>query len=278
MFDREALKQFLQQFLALLLAELFKRFGPQQPPSPGPPGPSPPPVPPLPPVPPIPPPIQPPPQPAAAIIRLSWSGVGCTGTIIGPRRDDGRYWILTAAHCVKAIGQAGQGFLLDGRVISTVVVNLDRQADCAWLVTGSNDNLYPFAELAETTPPVGTKVWHAGYGVHNPGNREAGVVAAPPNSDGQIEFRLSVSSGDSGGGILIDADGEVVSCVCCTTNRGGPGRVWGTSPQRARAIQTQRMRLDEWEPLEIPIKERPDDPVILHGEQELEKELTDRAP
>lgn len=192
-----------------------------------------------------------------AIVRLTMGNVGCSGTVIGPRRIDGRWWVLTAAHCVERVGQHASMRLLDGRTAGLVVVSFDRKADCCWMVTESNSDIYPFAILVDSTPAVGTPVWHAGYGVDKPGNTERGTLEAEADSNGQIRFTLSVSSGDSGGGIVVTSDGAIVSCVCCTSNRGGRGDVWGASPEAIRRNRPNETVLDDWKPIEIPLRMPP---------------------
>ena len=100
----------------------------------------------IPPAPPTPP--APEPDAPAAIVRLSLGNVGCTGTIIGPRREDGRYWLLTAAHCVSRVGQQVTARLLDGRTTAFTVAAMNRAADACWCVTETNSVEYPFALLA----------------------------------------------------------------------------------------------------------------------------------
>ena len=261
--DRPLLKQFLATLIAAALAALGVRFGapPEARPQPQPPvvpaPPVKPPVEPLDPLPgpaPAPPKSEPKPDAPAAIARLSFGNVGCTATVIGPRREDGRWWCLTAAHCVKAVGQRGVIRLKDGRTSEVTVAAFDRKADCCWLVTETADQVYPFAVLATASPAAGAKVWHAGYGVHVPGNREDGVVEAGPDANGQIRMRLSVSSGDSGGAICLNELNEVVSCVCCTTAKGKVAQVWGASPEAIHRAKPTVMALDGWEPIEIPIR------------------------
>jgi hypothetical protein len=201
------------------------------------------------------PPINPPtiePDPLGAIVRTSRPGVGCSATLIGPRRPDNRWWVLTAAHCCDRIGERWSMRFRDGRSAGFTIVNIDRRSDCAWGVTDSNDVIYPHALLAERSPEIGAKVWHAGYGVDVPGNREEGAVLAVPDASGQLKFRLSVSSGDSGGGIVIDAGGRVCSTVCCTTRRGAVADVWGASTEAIRAAQRDTVDIERWDPIEVP--------------------------
>lgn len=194
------------------------------------------------------------PDPLNAIVRIARSGAGCSATIIGPRRADGRYWVLSAAHCCERVGERWQAKFRDGRTTGLVVTALNREADFAWLLTDVDTQIFPYALLAKEDPAPGAKVFHAGFGVHIPGNTETGEVTAGRNSEGQIEFRLSVSSGDSGGGICLTDKGEVVSPVCCTTRLSGVGRVWGASPVVALRGQAVAASVDEWIPTQMPVR------------------------
>lgn len=250
--------------ITALLTWFGQKYGPQLPPLPQlppispPTSPAPPPAPPT-PTPPTPTPPAPVPPPApkvdtlAAIGRIQFGNSGCTATITGPRRDDGRYWVLTAAHCVNGVGQSGTMKLRDGRSLGLQVVAIDRRADCCWCVTSTNSVEYPVAFVADRSPSPGARIWHAGFGIDVPGNREDGTVSTGPNSDGQIEMRISVSSGDSGGGMALDSDGRIISCVCCTTIRGAVGRVWGASPESINALKPKATFADEWTPIEVPL-------------------------
>lgn len=245
---REQLTNWLIAVLAAALAALGARWGIPVPPLP------PIVVEPQPPTPPPPdkPPTEPTPDPLAAIVRISSGNVGCSATVIGPRRPDGRYWVLTAAHCCNATGQRWTMRFRDGRTSGMQVVNFNRQSDWAWCVTDANNLTLPHALLAEKSPAVGTRIWHAGYGVDIPANREDGEVLSGPDSNGQIRMRLSVSSGDSGGGIVFDESGRIISTVCCTSRRGAVADVWGASPESFRPGMRDTVDVDEWHPLEVP--------------------------
>lgn len=244
----------LSPFLAAILAAAAVLFGGRYLPPPAPVAPPPATTPAPPPAPPAPPEVKP--DAPAALARIQFGNSGCTATVIGPRRADGRYWVLTAAHCIQGVGQRGTMRLLDGRQLGIQVLASNARADCAWCVTDTTTEVLPFALLAENDPPPGQKIWHAGYGVHVPGNREEGVVVAQSNADGQIQFKLSVSSGDSGGGICLDESGRVVATVCCTTAKGVYADVWGAGPAAIRRALPTAMAADtpEWTPIEIPIK------------------------
>lgn len=252
--DRPVLRSIINAIASGVLASLGIYFTFPAPPAPAP---APAPTTPAPttpaPVPPAPPPVpKPTPNAPAAIARITFGSNGCTATIIGPRREDGRWFALTAAHCVNAVGQHGTLRLKDGRTTGVTVASINREADCCWLVTESNSEDFPFANLASKSADVGASIWHAGYGVHVPGNREDGTVEAAPDGNGQCRYRLSVSSGDSGGGICLNSSGEVLSPVCCTTAPGRTGQVWGASPEVCARSKPTTMVLDGWEPLAIP--------------------------
>lgn len=183
--------------------------------------------------PPPPPPPGPSPKPEskanaiAATVQLRIGNAGCTATIVGPRREDGRWDVLTAAHCSGAAAKTGSITLKDGRQFTVELRRADRAADLLWMTTRDAVAEMPFANLAREIPAVGAKVWHNGYGFDKPGNRESGAINRAVNSSGQLGFRLSVSNGDSGGGIFLEETDELVGVVCCTTRIAGTGDVFG---------------------------------------------------
>lgn len=243
--ERPYLRELLRWGIGIAIALLIARYAP-----PGTP------------IPPLPIPGEPPtmPQPPAprsnvkeAISRIQFGNSGCTATPIGQRRGDGRYWVLTAAHCVQGTGQRGRLTTQRGDQLTVTVHAVDRGADCAWLLTDSTSTDIPFAELADTLPQPGTRIWHSGYGVHIPGNREDGVFVGGPTAKGQLQFQLSVSNGDSGGAIVVDESGRVLSCVCCTTGVGVRADVWGAGPTAIRQLQQGATDDLAWTPIPIPI-------------------------
>lgn len=208
------------------------------------------------PTPPVPPTPPKPKLPASeAIGRIQFGNAGCTATVIYPRRADGRWDILTAAHCCNP-GTSGTMSLKNGKRFGVQVVGHHKTQDIAWLVTTDVHEDLPYAMLAPSNPAAGVKIWHMGYGVDKPGNREEGWVVAPENGDGQTQFRLSVSSGDSGGSILRQDTDEVVSTVCCTSAKGQLANVWGGSCEQIRRTRPSRTddTGDDWTPMEIPIR------------------------
>lgn len=181
--------------------------------------------------PPAPPGPTPPPakaDPVAATARIVFGRSGCTATIVSPRRADGKWDLLTAAHCTATVGSVGKATLKDGRIIDVKVTVRHTAADICWLeTTSSSIAMLPFAVLASIDPAPGVPIWHNGYGVDVPGNKETGTVTSGPDSNGQLRMMLSVSSGDSGGGIFRSDNGELVATVCCTSSMARKGSVWG---------------------------------------------------
>ncbi|MFO0880738.1 MAG: trypsin-like peptidase domain-containing protein [Gemmataceae bacterium] len=223
-------------------------------------------------------PPQPPPggggklDPPAALGRIRFGSAGCTATVIGPRRPDGRWDVLTAAHCVSGVGARGEMSLKDGRKLRIRVVTHHRGPDCAWCVTEDPVEDLPYANLAEKDPEPGTKIWHAGYGVDKPGNREDGEIMDRVNGQGQLRMRLSVSSGDSGGGILRTDTNEVISTVCCTSGMARAVSMWGAATEVIRRARPRPTRdviqdedLDGWRP--VPIPERIEKPTPVPAPQ-----------
>jgi hypothetical protein len=218
-----------------------------------------------------PPKVDPPPAPKPkaspweALGRIQFDRSGCTATVMWPRRADGRWDVLTAEHCVSAIpiGGRGQMQLRSGASRFAVkVVAKDARSDVAWLVTESADlGDLPFAVLAAENAPRGTRVWHGGFGVDNPGNREDGEVTRADTGAGKVEMILSVSSGDSGGGIFRADTGELISTVCCTVRRGAKVEMYGghvESIRRLRPAPAKTDVADWWTPSEVPEVPAPD--------------------
>lgn len=191
-----------------------------------------------------------------ALGKISFPPYGCTATVIGPRRADGKWDVLSAAHCVAhvKVGSKGAMKMLNGRTHAITVNFVDPLCDVSWLTTDDPavDDM-PYANIAADNPPVGTAIWHAGYGVDKPGNREDGKVTGVENPDGQLNMQISVSSGDSGGGIFRADTNELISCVCCTTAKGRLASVWGCSANKARDKRPKTAQMFEWNPIEIPL-------------------------
>lgn len=211
-------------------------------------------------------------DPARAVSRITFGNAGCTATAVGPRRTDGRWDVLTAAHCVNGVGERGTMVLQDGRRVGVRVAVHDKTADVCWLTTDESVAEMPYSNLSEKNPAVGAKVWHAGYGVDRPGNREDGHVQADEDDRGQLRFVLNVSSGDSGGPIFDAATNEVTAAVCCTLERGAKVSMWGGScvtaaklrpkltdgPSWSPALMPERGPVKgEWQPVDIPVRPLP---------------------
>ena len=192
------------------------------------------------------------PDPWNAIGKIAMQGGYCSGTVIGPRASDGRWRVVSAAHCFKRVGEEATFIQRSGPSRKITVIALDRKADIAICMTDQGQGLMAYTNVASSTPAAGTKIWHGGYGRHVPGNREDGEVLGGPNNDGQVKYRLSVSPGDSGGGIVVDAAGLLLSPVCCTTRLDGPGEVWGGSPEQIRRMLATPTDFIDLPPIEMP--------------------------
>lgn len=195
------------------------------------------------------------PNPVAAICQIQFGNAGCTATWLYPQLPDGRWQGMTAAHCVKGQPSQGVAVLKDGRRLRVVVQASFDEPDVAFIITETPVEIMPYAILAKADAEPGEKIWHMGYGTDRPGNREDGSVNAKANPQGQCEYTLSVSHGDSGGGIALNSNGEILSPVCCTTAIGRTGRVWGCSPVMARKLRPLPIpAIEEWTPIPIPLR------------------------
>ncbi len=239
---------------------------PIPPPNPNPPGPTPP--------NPNPPGPGPKLDPSNSIGQIQFGNAGCSATVIGPRRADGRWNVVTAAHCNQGVGQRGTMKMpSNGARYNVRVVAHNKNNDLCWMVTEESIDVIEYAEMAKENPDVGTEVWHQGYGFDRPRNREEGKVTRGENS-GQLQFILNVSSGDSGGGIFRKDTNEWISAVCCTQGIAQKTYMYGGSVEQARKMLSQVASVydpnpapstpapplfrvgDDWEPVDIPIVKR----------------------
>lgn len=176
-------------------------------------------------LPPAPPPVPQPMPPAVpadpagrkSVVKFYISNVMCSSTPILPVRADGRWDILTAAHCWQHGAADPHVLAADGTKYAVDLVVKDDAGDVAWCRTRAAAPKLVGSPLATAAPDPGRVVYHCGYGQDKPGNVEAGTVLGIRTASGQTAFRLSVSHGDSGGGIFDAASGEVVACVSSST-------------------------------------------------------------
>lgn len=191
-------------------------------------------------------------DPLQAIGKLVMAGGHCSGTVITPPDDQGQQLILSAAHCVKSVGESCQYFTRAGQMLNCRVKSIARTPDICILETDPLRAPLPYLLLAESSPPVGAAVMHAGFGVHIPGNVEKGRVLQSDTGNGQVMYELSVSPGDSGGGICLDGRGRVISPVCCTTRIAAVGQVFGGRPEEVRRMMLQPALYLDTEPVKMP--------------------------
>ena len=201
-------------------------------------------------------PVPPPAQvarPSEAIGKIQIGTFGCSATVMMPRLPSGEYDVSSAAHCVPQGFKNGIMRLDNGKQFGIVLLAIDRESDCAWFRTVGDVGELPACHLADSLPAVGDPVWHQGYGEHQPRNREDGIVVAPSTGKGQSQYRISVSSGDSGGGIICDKTGKLLSTVCCTTHRNVKGDVWGCNVESLKRLRPKtNVNALEWSPIDIP--------------------------
>lgn len=193
-------------------------------------------------------------NPLDALGRLVMQGGYCSGTPIGPLSKDRKQRILSAAHCVKTVGERCQFFTRAGRMVQATVVAINRQADACLLVTEDLREPLPYLKVATETPQPGTVVFHAGFGQDQPGNVEKGRVLQRDTGSGQVIFELSVSPGDSGGGVCVDASGRLISPVCCTTRLAQVGQVYGARPEVVNQMMTAPAAFMDVPPAAMPIR------------------------
>lgn len=197
-------------------------------------------------------------DPLGARVKLVCGNAGCTGAVVGPRLKDGRYYVLTAAHCVSQAGQQCRGRMPSGEELALTVQAIDRKADCAWMITQPTPHPIPYIRLSTTVPPVGTRIWVAGYGVGFNGQQRFGHVTGGITREGQLQFSVAVDHGDSGGPVVNDATGELVSVVCCTSALGREGNVYGAGPQAIAAARPMALTSEPaWVPLPLPVRNTP---------------------
>ena len=196
-------------------------------------------------------------DPRSAIGKIVMKGGYCSGTVVNPQQADGSYTVVSASHCFKVTGEDVSFILRDGRQVKATVIAIDRTPDIAILRTAPVATPLPFVLVADRTPDVGSKVFHAGFGIDNPGNTEYGTITDRETPQGQVVYRLSVSPGDSGGGICLDAAGRLLSPVCCTTNLAAVGSVFGGSPENIN-----RMLKNPTEFIAMPPAVMPEPPAI----------------
>lgn len=198
-------------------------------------------------------------KPGDAIGQTRFGNAGCSATVIGPVGDDDHFIdVLTAAHCQKK-GARGSMKLKDGRSFDVECVAIDHKADVAWLRAERPAGAVPFLLMADETPTPGAKVWHMGYGIDKPANKEEGHFVGETSDATKFQYRLSVSPGDSGGGILLTSNSRVLSPVCCTTKLAGMGDVWGGTPAKALAIRPHKATRNEPDEAEHPRLDLADD-------------------
>lgn len=141
-----------------------------------------------------------------------------TATVIRPKRPDGKWNVLTAAHVVR--GHSAATLHLGDKKVALRVVSIDQGADVAWLVTDAAHDWLPSAELGPAPRP-GDRVWHVGLGTKK---RCEGTVARDTNDLGSLFAVMQGTFGDSGAAIF-DESGRVVGVLTGSPNHDAPAGV-----------------------------------------------------
>lgn len=194
-------------------------------------------------------------NPVEAVGRLAMQGGYCSATPIGPLNKDRKQVVLTAAHCAQSVGDVYQFTTRAGRTVRVTVTAINRKADACLMMTETLVEPLPYLTVAAQSPPAGTPVMHCGFGVDKPGNTESGKVLMSDTGNGQTMYLLSVSPGDSGGGICVNASGELLSPVCCTTRLAQVGQVYGARPEEVRRMLLSPASFTDLPPQRMPERE-----------------------
>ena len=163
-------------------------------------------------------------------VRFNSGHLAGSATIIGPRRADGRFGILTAAHCIPEGQALGSITTRDGRTGAVRLDRLERSRDWAWCETIDTALELPYAKLSTAAAVPGSRVWHSGFGFDRPGNVEVGKILSAGPMLGRVRVLLNVSSGDSGAGVFLCDGGELVAVVSSTARTGALAEVTGADP------------------------------------------------
>lgn len=196
-------------------------------------------------------------NPSKSTYRISHGNSGCSATVIDRHRDTGAYILVTAAHCVSGERSRVSVHVPSMGTITGYVVAYDRQRDAAVIETTPTDYTLYASRVSTTRRPLGRRVWHIGYGVDRPGNREAGTIIGYDDTSSQYMSDVSVSSGDSGSGVHDADDDTVCGTVCCVVSSGG--RRWTQFTDisvHMRIYSDMVYSVDRWNPVDIPTIER----------------------
>lgn len=188
----------------------------------------------------------------AAVGRVQFGGGACSSQAVYPRRTDGRWDVLCAAHCVTAAGQRGRMRIKDGREFGVTVVAVNKPADAVWLRTDDVIERLPAVLLADDDAQAGDIVWQSGYGWNQPGVVKEGTCDGARQADGKQPFVISLSQGDSGGGFFRASDNRLVSVACCTTEIAKKALAFGPSVTAIKALRLTAASWDDWSPSPVP--------------------------
>ena len=69
-------------------------------------------------------------NPCDAIAKIIMTGGYCSATVVGPKRDDGRWYLVSAAHCHRRVGEEVTVVLRNGISFGARVIAINRKSDC----------------------------------------------------------------------------------------------------------------------------------------------------
>lgn len=153
----------------------------------------------------------------AATVAVLQAHASGTGTNIDDPDDPNRDYVVTANHVVDRTNEPVTITDAEGRKSRGRVIARDKDADLALIQVEPPRPNRTVATIAAAPKPIGTAIYHHAHGMHRPQNLETGTVRTTYRTDGQDTFTLSVSAGDSGGGIFDAETGELVAVIAATT-------------------------------------------------------------
>jgi len=157
-------------------------------------------------------------DPARAAVRVVFGDRQGSATIIGPPRPDGRWFALTAAHCIDPATRTGKLRFAGGLELVVSVVRADAITDVSLLEVHYRGQL-PYAEVDVRVAAPGARVQHYGFGVGRARPGVVGVVDGPVIVGGSLPLIVPTLDGDSGAGVFLQPSGRLVGVVSGTLGR-----------------------------------------------------------
>ncbi len=132
---------------------------------------------------------------------------------VAPRRKDGKYDILTAAHLVGSVGNKIEVRTDKGAFFVTTVVSVDPRSDVAWLLTDRSDLVLPMLIMAKVPSRIGGPIQHYGLGG---GVLRRGFLKRVFGN--RLDMHIQAVGGDSGAPVICEVLGEVIGVQSTNAN------------------------------------------------------------